>query len=90
VAEQGTKDVPPELLQDIFELNMALEDDPDYAPALERFIDLRADVDAELKPQFDAWDRTKDRAVLAELRSLLNRRKYISNLIDKANVSDRI
>jgi len=90
VAEQGTKDVPPELLEEIFELNMALEDDPDYAPALDRFLHLRAGVDAELESQFEAWDRTKDRAVLAELRSLLNRRKYISNLIDKANVSDRI
>ena len=26
IGEQGTKDVPPELLEEVFELNMAIED----------------------------------------------------------------
>jgi len=90
IGEQGTNDVPPDLLEEIFELNMALEDDPDYAPALAGFEEMRAGIDSELEQRFAAWDARQDRAVLAELRNLLNRRKYISNLIDKANVPDRI
>jgi molecular chaperone HscB len=92
VGEQGTKDVPPELLEEIFELNMALEDSPEEAAtARERFLEMRSDVDREMGHQFTEWDAAHKRETLSELRGLLNRRKYISNLIDKAtNVSDRV
>jgi molecular chaperone HscB len=93
IGEQGSKDVPPELLEEIFELNMALEED-NAAVVVDgpsgRFAEMRGAVDAELQQKFGAWDRTHDRTLLAGIRGLLNRRKYISNLIGKANVPDRL
>ena len=87
IGEQTTKDVPPELLEEIFELNMELEEG---TGTTDRFVEMRNEVDAEIKGKFDEWDVGGKRETLAELRGLLNRRKYISNLIDKANVPDRI
>ena len=88
IGEQTTKDVPPELLEEIFELNMELEEG--NGGAKERFLEMRNEVDAEIKGKFDEWDAGRKRESLAELRGLLNRRKYISNLIDKTNVPDRL
>ena len=88
IGQQGTKDVPPELLEEIFELNMELEESPDTVA--DRFFEMRAAVDAEMQRKFAEWDTAHDRAVLAEVRGLLNRRKYIANLIGKTNVSDRV
>jgi molecular chaperone HscB len=89
VGEQGTKDVPPELLEEVFELNMALEESPeDAAAARERFLEMRSDIDREMGRQFTKWDASHQRETLAELRGLLNRRKYVSNLIEKTNVPD--
>jgi molecular chaperone HscB len=88
IGEQGTKDVPPELLEEIFELNMALEEDPADSSARERFLEMRNVIDAEMRNKFPGWDASRNRDVLKELRGLLNRRKYISNLIDKTNVPD--
>jgi molecular chaperone HscB len=85
IGEQTTKDVPPELLEEIFELNMELEEG---AGKTERFMEMRNEVDAAIKVKFDEWDAGGKRETLAELRGLLNRRKYISNLIDKTNVPD--
>jgi molecular chaperone HscB len=87
IGEQTTKDVPPELLEEIFELNMELEDDPESKVA-ERFQAMRSEVDGEIDRTFAAWDAAGKRESLVELRGLLNRRKYISNLIDKTNVPD--
>ena len=84
---ESTNDVPPELLEEIFELNMELEEG---AGPPDRFIEMRNEVDAEIKGKFDEWDAGGKRETLAELRGLLNRRKYISNLIDKTNVPDRL
>jgi molecular chaperone HscB len=95
---QTSKDVPPELLEEVFELNMALEElqagDTDVLEQLEstrqRFEGMRSELDTELHQKFNDWDsagRTED---LAAVRSLLNRRKYIANLIVKTNVPDRI
>jgi molecular chaperone HscB len=97
--EQTTKDVPPELLEEVFELNMALEElrmgDSDVIPQLEasrrRFEDMRSSLDAALCGKFAEWDASQERSTLTEIRALLNRRKYITNLIDKAsNVPDRV
>jgi molecular chaperone HscB len=97
--EQTTKDVPPELLEEVFELNMALEElrmgDTDAIPQLEaargRFESMRDATDAELQKEFAAWDASRDCNTLTEIRGLLNRRKYVTNLIDKAsNVPDRV
>ena len=89
IGEQGTKDVPPELLEEIFELNMALEEG-EAEGARERFLEMRGAVDAELQEKYAAWDAGQSRDTLNEVRGLLNRRKYITNLIDKTNVPDRV
>ncbi len=99
VAEQSTKDVPPELLEEVFELNMALEElragDEDARSQLEasgsRFETMRDEIDAELGAAFAAWDNGHDQRHLDVVRGLLNKRKYVTNLIAKAadtNVSN--
>jgi molecular chaperone HscB len=88
IGEQGTKDVPPELLEEIFELNMALEENPADSAGRERFVEMRNEIDAEMQGKFSDWDAGHNRETLVHLRGLLNRRKYISNLIDKTNVPD--
>lgn len=98
IAEQGTKDVPPELLEEVFELNMALEElhsgDEDAREQLRaarlRFEAMRDEIDREMQNRFAAWDSGHNGAVLDEIRGQLNRRKYITNLIsrtDEAHVS---
>jgi molecular chaperone HscB len=89
IGEQRTNNVPPELLEEVFELNMALEElrsgDESARPQLEaeekKFAAMRAGVDQELNSEFARYDASRDRNVLAAIRGLLNRRKYIENLI---------
>jgi len=88
IGEQGgsdsqKQDVPPELLEEMFELNMMLEEaDPEEIGAARvRFEAMRAAIDSELQEKFAHWNGN-------EVRSLLNRRKYVTNLIDKTNVPD--
>jgi len=99
IAEQGTKDVPPELLEEVFELNMALEElrdgDEDARAQLGsarlRFEAMRNEIDAAMQLKCAEWDASHSRTILDEIRGQLNRRKYITNLIartDEANVSD--
>jgi molecular chaperone HscB len=88
IGEQTTKDVPPELLEEVFELNMELEDDPGNEDVRRRFLAMRSEVDSEIGRTFSEWDSGRDRQSLVALRGLLNRRKYISNLISKTNVPD--
>jgi molecular chaperone HscB len=74
-----SKEAPPELLEEVFELNMALEElrdgdestRPQLIAAKERFIAMRDAIDASLPATAD----------LEEVRALLNRRRYIRNLI---------
>jgi molecular chaperone HscB len=99
IAEQGTKDVPPELLEEVFDLNMAIEElrsgDEDAKAQLEaarhRFESMRDEIDSALQVKFGEWDSGHESARLDEIRGQLNRRKYIANLIaktDEAHVSD--
>jgi len=90
IGEQTTKDVPPELLEEVFELNMALEeaDVEQLESARQRFEGMRIELDSELEQAFARWDATRDREALTGVRGLLNRRKYITNLIIKAHVPD--
>jgi molecular chaperone HscB len=98
IGEQGSKDVPPELLEEVFELNMALEELkagdsdalPQIAAAHAKFEAMRGEIDEELQGLYAAWDQGHSRDTLSEIRALLNRRKYITNLIAKANVPDRV
>ena len=88
IGEQKSNHVPPELLEEVFELNMALEDVESSRPQLEearrKFTGMREEIDQELLAQFAEYDQIQDKAVLEQVRALLNRRKYISNLVKQA------
>jgi len=90
IGEQRSKDVPPELLEEVFELNMMLEsapDRPEIEEAKARFLGMQSDTDQELVKLGAKYDETGDRAVLSQIRAVLNRRRYIQNLlrdVDKA------
>jgi molecular chaperone HscB len=80
-----SKEAPPELLEEVFELNMALEElregdesaRPQLVEARERFVSMRDSIDQSLTATSD----------LKEIGALLNRRRYITNLIrDVENV----
>jgi molecular chaperone HscB len=89
IGEQRSKDIPPELLEEVFEMNMALEElrsgDDSARPQLENarrgFAAMRDELDGMLEGHFRRWDETGDRATLAEIRAILNRRSYIRNLV---------
>ncbi|WP_321470143.1 Fe-S protein assembly co-chaperone HscB [uncultured Paludibaculum sp.] len=97
IGEQRSKDVPPELLEEVFELNMALDElrngDDDVLPQLDesrkKFVDILVDMDTGLEAEFKKHDaQTGDearRGVLAEIRSTLNRRRYIKNLVNEVD-----
>lgn len=93
IGEQRSKDVPPELLEEVFELNMQLDelrsgDDDAREPlreARERFQGLTRDLDSELQRQFAAYDASPSRETLAAIRGLLNRRRYLSNLVQEVD-----
>jgi molecular chaperone HscB len=91
VGEQRSKDVPAELLEEVFELNMALEEmrggDDSARPQLElaekNFAGMLAASDQELAALFVKYDAGQSREILAHVRNVLNRRKYISNLVSE-------
>jgi len=91
IGEQGTKNVPPELLEEVFELNMALEElrggDESARAGLEearnKFVAMRDGIDGELEAKFAEYDRGRERNVLAEIRGILNRRRYVRNLVNE-------
>ena len=93
MGEQGSKNVPPELLEEVFELNIALEEmrggDESARPQLEaarrNFAGMLSDVDAQLEQLSKAYDSSGDREKLSEIRGLLNRRRYISNLLKSSD-----
>jgi molecular chaperone HscB len=83
------KDAPPELLEEIFELNMALEElrggdesaRSQLVSAQERFTSMLGEADLNLAALFERYDHKPDRTVLDQIRAVLNRRKYVSNLV---------
>ena len=94
IGEQRSKDVPPELLEEVFELNMMLEElkggDDSARPQLEaakkNFLHLRTGIDSELEKLFVTYDAAEPQSqtasqALQEIRNVLNRRRYIENLI---------
>lgn len=84
IGEQRSKDVPPELLEEVFELNMLLEETPDRAEleqARARFHHMQSGADTELEKLFEQYDASGDRNVLQNIRGVLNRRRYIQNLV---------
>lgn len=94
IGEQRSKDVPPELLEEVFELNMMLEElkggDDSARPQLEaakrNFENLEAEIDRELAVLFSKYDAAPAESetakqALHEIRGILNRRRYIQNLV---------
>jgi molecular chaperone HscB len=89
-----SKEAPPELLEEIFELNMALEELRDYDESADYGAQLheRRSQFAEARARFLAMRDSIDQSIastadLKEIGALLNRRRYISNLIrDVENV----
>jgi molecular chaperone HscB len=86
---QPAKSVPPELLEEVFEMNMALEElragdesaRPQLESARERFHKMRDEIDHGLTVLFGRYDEGPDASHLPAIRSVLDRRQYIANLI---------
>jgi molecular chaperone HscB len=84
-----SKNPPAEMLEEVFELNMALEElrsgdesaRPQLIEAQTRFLKMREEIDSGLDALFTHFDQTGDAGGLKEIRSALDRRRYISNLL---------
>jgi molecular chaperone HscB len=80
---------PPELLEEIFEYNEALEElrhgeeskRGRVEEARRHFEGLREEADRKLAERFAEYDRAGGEAVLEEVGALLHRRTYLQNLI---------
>jgi len=83
------KEAPAELLEEVFELNMALEElrggdesaRGQLDAAREKFQAMLGEIDAELAGLFARYDAEADRSTLDEVGRGLNRRRYVANLI---------
>ena len=88
-SEPRSKNVAPELIEEVFELNMALEElregDQSARPQLEiardKFVAMQKQADQELEDLFEEYDASQAATVLAESRNVLDRRRYIHNLV---------
>ena len=88
--EQKSSNVPPELLEEVFELNLALEEirsgDQSARPQIEearrRFEGMLEDLHRSLETCFAEWDRSGSREALEKIYGLLNRRNYLHNLCE--------
>ncbi|MGH9658774.1 MAG: Fe-S protein assembly co-chaperone HscB [Bryobacteraceae bacterium] len=77
----GDQPLPPELLEEVFELNMELEEGHgDRA----RFTEMLEEIDSALQQAFQQWDATPGPERLETIRSLLHKRRYITNLLRDA------
>ncbi|MDZ4803110.1 MAG: Fe-S protein assembly co-chaperone HscB [Bryobacteraceae bacterium] len=84
IGEQRSNNVPPELLEEVFELNMMLESAPDrdeLEPARTKFLGMQAEADREIAALGRQFDAGGGRDTLSSLRGVLNRRRYIQNLV---------
>jgi molecular chaperone HscB len=100
-ARKGQKDpsrVPADLLEEVFELNMQLEEmrmarkmgeqDPqlqaDLEQAKKKFESLLAAVDVDLRAEWKTWDAGDEptrKAAQQTMVALIDRRRYLSNLV---------
>ena len=101
-SKPANRQPPADLLEEVFELNMQLEemrmnkkmgeDDPslqsDLTAARSRFEKLLADVDDDLADQAATWDTGSPEVrqkVAILMATLLDRRRYLSNLVRDVN-----
>jgi molecular chaperone HscB len=102
---KGQKDpsrVPADLLEEVFDLNMQLEEmrmarktgevdeslEASLGRAKKKFDDMLADVDEDLGAQWQAWDSggtAARQAAQKTMVALLDRRRYLSNLVRDVN-----
>ena len=97
-SEKDTSRVPADLLEEVFELNMQLEEmrmarkmgqaDPeleaDLSEARKKFDALLAEVDRDLRIQWQLWDQGGEAARAQSEKTmvaLLDRRRYLANLV---------
>ncbi len=87
IGEQRSKDVPPELLEEVFELMRSGDDSarPQLESAKNNFTKMLSEADHQLEAQFAKYDESGDRETLTKIRGTLNRRKYIQNLLDEVH-----
>lgn len=97
IGEQRSRDVPPELLEEVFEFNMALDElksgdssvVPQLADSRASFQAMTAAIDQELAAHFTLHDAASSRegrhAVLEQIRKILNRRRYVRNLVNEVD-----
>ena len=99
--EEKKQAVPPELLEEVFDLNMQLQElkmgerDPEtiaqLGSAKKNFEQKLDDSNFELRKYWDAWDIAKDqeseKKAMDQMVALLNRRSYIRNLVRDVNAA---
>ncbi|GAC1650865.1 MAG: co-chaperone HscB [Acidobacteriaceae bacterium] len=97
---QKKQAVPPELLEEVFELNMQLQEmkmahemgeDPDgdtklgLEAARANFTSKLGEIDEELRGLWSKWDESASAAVRDAMVDVLNRRGYVRNLVRDVN-----
>jgi molecular chaperone HscB len=101
---QDPSRAPADLLEEVFDLNMQLEelrmarasgedeDDPEIMQSLteakQKFGGMLADVDEHLRAQWAIWDNGDEAArseAQTKMVALLDRRRYLSNLVREVN-----
>lgn len=83
---RGGERVPPELLEEMFEWNMALEDaDQEQLDAVRaRFSAMLEESGTKLAARFREYDATGSREALLGVRALLERRRFLERLLGRA------
>lgn len=72
------KELPPGFLEEMFELNMEIEEGGDRGLIQARL----TEVDARLEQLSGSWDGRADSPVLRQVRLILNQRRYLENLVN--------
>ena len=100
--EEKSARAPADLLEEVFELNMQLEEmraarksgetdlalEASLTQAREKYHVLLETVDEDLRAEWDAWDEgdhVKRSAAQKRMVALLDRRRYLSNLVRDVN-----
>ncbi len=89
--EKSPAKTPPDLLEEVFELNMQLEemrmggDDPqlrtDLQAARAQFEERFQSITGAIEREWAGWDSAEDRQSLQRMAALLDKRRYVGNLV---------